>query len=95
MAIDKNTVAYLESLARIELTDKEREKTEKDLQDIVTYIDTLNELPTDGVEPLSHSFPITNVMRKDEVDMHNMRDEILQNAPKAKDGCFVVPKTVE
>lgn len=95
MTIDKTLVRYLESLARIELTDEQREETEKDLRDILTYIDTLNELPTDGVQPLSHSFPVTNVMRQDEVKMHNTRDDILKNAPEEKDGCFVVPKTVE
>lgn len=95
MTIDKELVKYLESLARIELTEEQRTATEKDLQDILTYIDTLNELPTDGVEPLSHSFPVTNVMREDVVAMHNTRDDILQNAPEEKDGCFVVPKTVD
>ena len=95
MTIDKELVKYLESLGRIELTDEQRTATEKDLQDILTYIDTLNELPTDGVEPLSHSVPVTNVMREDEVAMHNTRDDILQNAPEEKDGCFVVPKTVD
>ena len=95
MTIDKNLVTYLEFLGRIELTEEQREATEKDLQDILTYIDTLNELPTDGVEPLSHSFPVTNVMREDEVKMHNTREDILMNAPEEKDGCFVVPKTVE
>ena len=95
MTIDENLVTYLESLGRIKLTDEQRKSTLKYLQDILTYIDTLNELPTDGVEPMSHSFPITNVMRKDEVSMHNTRDDILQNAPEEKDGCFVVPKTVE
>ena len=95
MTIDKELVKYLESLGRIELTDEQRTATEKDLQDILTYIDTLNELTTDGVEPLSHSFPVTNVMREDEVAMHNTRDDILQNAPEEKDGCFVVPKTVD
>lgn len=95
MTIDKELVKYLESLGRIELTEEQREATEKDLQDILTYIDTLNELHTDGVEPLSHSFPVTNVMREDTVAMHNTRDDILQNAPEEKDGCFVVPKTVD
>lgn len=95
MIIDKNLVTYLESLGRIQLTESQREETLKDLQDILTYIDTLNELSTDGVEPMSHSFPVTNVMREDVVEIHNTRDEILQNAPEEKDGCFVVPKTVE
>lgn len=95
MIIDKNLVTYLESLGRIQLTESQREETLRDLQDILTYIDTLNELSTDGVEPMSHSFPVTNVMREDVVEIHNTRDEILQNAPEEKDGCFVVPKTVE
>lgn len=95
MKIDKKLITYLESLARIELTDGEREKTEKDLQDILSYIGTLGELSTDGAEALSHSFPVTNVMRGDEVKIHSTRDDILMNAPETKDGCFVVPKTVE
>lgn len=95
LTIDKKLTAYLESLSRIELTDEERKKNENDLQNILSYIETLNELSTDGVEPLSHSFPVANVMRTDEVQMHNTRDDILMNAPEKKDGCFVVPKTVE
>lgn len=95
MTIDKNTVAHLEALAKVELTDSERAQTEKDLQEILSYIDTLSELSTDCVEPLSHSFPITNVMREDECEMHNTREDILMNAPEKNDGCFVVPKTVE
>ena len=95
MTIDKNLVTYLEALGRIELTEEQREATEKDLQDILTYIDTLNELPTDGVEPLSHSFPVTNVMREDEIASSMTPDEIVANAPESQDGCFVVPKTVD
>ena len=60
-----------------------------------TYIDTLNELDTEGVEPMSHSFPIKNVMREDEVRPSTDRELILSNAPKQKDGCFMVPRTVE
>lgn len=95
MQIDKNLVMYLEKLGRIELTEEQRTASEKDLQDILTYIDTLNELDTDGVEPASHSFPVANVMRADEVTNGADPDAILQNAPNQKDGCFVVPKTVE
>lgn len=95
MTIDKNLVLYLEKLGRIELTDEQRENSEKDLQDILTYIDTLNELDTDGVEPVSHSFPIANVMREDEVTNTSDRENILKNAPNQKGYCFLVPKTVE
>ncbi len=95
MQIDKNLVMYLEKLGRIELSEEQRTASEKDLQDILTYIDTLNELNTDGVEPASHSFPVANVMRQDCVTNTDAREAVLQNAPKEKDGCFVVPKTVE
>lgn len=95
MQIDRNLVMYLEKLGRIELTEEQRTASEKDLQDILTYIDTLNELDTDGVEPASHSFPVANVMRPDEVTNGADSDAVLQNAPNQKDGCFVVPKTVE
>ena len=95
MTIDRNLVMYLEKLGRIRLTDEQREASEKDLQDILTYIDTLNELDTDGIEPASHSFPVANVMREDIVTNTADVDSILSNAPESKDGCFVVPKTVE
>ena len=95
MQIDKNLVMYLEKLGRIELSEEQRTASEKDLQDILTYIDTLNELNTDGVEPASHSFPVANVMRQDCVTNTDAREAVLHNAPREKDGCFVVPKTVE
>lgn len=95
MKIDRNLVEYLEKLGRIHLTDEQRTACEKDLQDILTYIDTVNELDTDGVEPASHSFPVANVMRDDVVTNSADVDNILKNAPASQDGCFVVPKTVE
>ena len=67
MQITPDLIKYLESLARITLSESEEEKVGKELQDILTYIDTLNELDTTDVEAMSHSFPITNVLRKDEV----------------------------
>ena len=95
MTIDRNLVEYLEKLGRIRLTEEEKVAAEKDLQDILTYIDTLIELDTDGIEPASHSFPVANVMRDDIVTNKADTENILKNAPDSKDGCFVVPKTVE
>lgn len=95
MTIDRNLVEYLEKLGRIRLTEEEKVAAEKDLQDILTYIDTLNKLDTDGIEPASHSFPVANVMRDDIVTNKADTENILKNAPDSKDGCFVVPKTVE
>ena len=81
--------------SRITLTEDEEKKVGNELQDILTYIDMLNELDTDGVEAMSHCFPVTNVMREDEVQPSMSADEIVANAPESQDGCFVVPKTVD
>uniref|UniRef100_UPI0040257BFD Asp-tRNA(Asn)/Glu-tRNA(Gln) amidotransferase subunit GatC n=1 Tax=Eubacterium sp. TaxID=142586 RepID=UPI0040257BFD len=94
MQITPELIKYLESLARITLTKDEEKKVGAELQDILTYIDMLNELDTDGVEAMSHSFPITNVFRKDEVKPSMSPDEIVANAPESQDGSFCVPKTV-
>jgi len=95
MEITMDLISYLEKLGRIRLTEDEKEKTLIDLRSILGYIDKLNELDTDSVEPLSHAFPITNVFREDVVTNSDRRDAILSNAPAQKDGSFKVPKTVE
>lgn len=95
MTIDNTLITYLEDLARIALTDEEREKCAKDLADILSYMDTLNALDTQGITPLSHSFPVTNVFRDDVEEPSADRELLLRNAPRQKDGCFRVPKTVE
>ena len=95
MQITPDLIKYLESLARITLDEDEAKKVGKELQDILTYIDKLNELDTEGVEAMSHCFPLTNVLRKDEVKPSMSPDEIVANAPESQDGTFVVPKTVE
>lgn len=95
MQITPDLIKYLESLARITLTEDEEKKVGKELQDILTYIDKLNELDTDGVEAMSHAFSLTNVLRADEVKPSMPSDEIVANAPESQDGAFVVPKTVD
>ncbi len=95
MQITPELIKYLESLARITLTEDEEKKVSTELQDILTYIDMLNELDTEGVEAMSHCYPIVNVMREDEVAPSMTPEEITANAPEEQDGCFVVPKTVD
>lgn len=95
MEITKELVKYLETLGRISLSPEDEEKTQKDLGDILGYIDKLNELDTTGVEPMSHAFGRTNVFRQDTVSNEDMRDLILSNAAETKDGTILVPKTVE
>ena len=95
MQITPDLIKYLESLARITLTEDEEKKIGGELQDILTYIDKLGELDTEGVEAMSHCFPLNNVFRSDEVQASMSPDEIVANAPESQDGSFVVPKTVE
>ena len=95
MQITPELVKYLESLARITLSEEEEKKVGAELGDILAYIDMLNELDTDGVEAMSHCFPLTNVMREDEGAPSMSPDEITANAPESSDGSFVVPKTVD
>ena len=91
--ISGETIEYVGILAKLELSDEEKEQAKKDMANMLDYIDTLNELDTSGVEPMSHVFPVNNVFREDVVTNGDDRDEILANAPEAKEGAFVVPKT--
>ncbi|MBQ3004397.1 MAG: Asp-tRNA(Asn)/Glu-tRNA(Gln) amidotransferase subunit GatC [Clostridia bacterium] len=95
MQITDKTLERLEKLSRIELNAEEKQIALNDLQDLITYIETINEIDTDSVESLSDSDELINVMRNDEVKTSADRDVILSNAPRQAEGCFVVPKTVE
>ena len=93
--ISDETIEYVGILAKLELSDEEKEQAKKDMANMLDYIDTLNELDTSGVEPMSHVFPVNNVFREDGVTNGDDREEILANAPEAKEGAFVVPKTFD
>ncbi len=93
--ITDETMEYVGILAKLKLSQEEKEQAKKDMEKILDYIDKLNELDTDGVEPMSHAFDLHNVFREDRVENENQRDQMLSNAPEEKNGSFVVPKTVE
>ena len=93
--ISDETIEYVGILAKLELSDEEKEQAKKDMANMLDYIDTLNELDTSGVEPMSHVFPVNNVFREDVVTNGDDREEILANAPEAKEGAFVVPPTFD
>lgn len=95
MVITDELVTYLEALGRIRLPEKSRAKAQSDLQEILQYIDTLSELDTDGIEPMSHALPLTNVMREDEVQPSASPEEVLANAPSKKDNYFLVPRSFD
>ncbi len=89
------TIEYVSILAKLELSDEEKQQAKTDMGRMLDYIDKLNELDTEGVEPMSHIFPYANVFREDVVTNGDERDAVLANAPGVKDGMFRVPKTVD
>lgn len=95
MTINEETVQYVAALAKLSVSAEEKQKVAKDLNNILDYIETMNGLDTEGVEPMSHVLPIKNVFREDEVTNGDNRKELLANAPKRIEGSFAVPKTVE
>ena len=91
--ISDETIEYVGILAKLELSDEEKEQAKKDMGSMLDYIDKLNELDTEGVEPMSHVFPVNNVFREDEVPNGDDRENMLKNAPQKKEGAYMVPKT--
>ena len=93
--IDDATIEYVVILAKLELSDEEKEQAKKDMASMLDDIDKLGELDTTGIEPMSHVFPVENVMREDVVTNGDGSEETLANAPERHDTSFVVPKTVD
>lgn len=93
--ISDETMEYVGILAKLELSEEEKEAAKRDMGRMLDYIDKLNELDTSGVEPMSHVFPVHNVFREDAVTNRDDRENMLKNAPEQKEGAFKVPKTVE
>ncbi|NBH73464.1 Asp-tRNA(Asn)/Glu-tRNA(Gln) amidotransferase subunit GatC [Clostridiaceae bacterium] len=93
--ITDETIEYVGILAKLELSREEKEAAKQDMGRMLDYIDKLNELDTSGVEPMSHVILADNVFREDVVVNGDAREGMLKNAPKQKDGAFMVPKTVE
>lgn len=108
--ISDETMEYIGILAKLTLSEEEKEQAKQDMERMLDYVDRLNELDTTGVEPMSHIFPIHNVFREDIVTYSNETEQdakteeeaaterceaALANAPAKKDGMYKVPKTVE
>lgn len=92
--ISDDTMEYVGILAKLELSPEESEAAKKDMEEMLDYIDQLNELDTTGIEPMSHVFPVHNVFREDVVTNGDGSENALANAPCVKDGGFKVPKTI-
>ena len=92
--IDDETMETVCILAQLSLSETEKQKAKEEMQRMLDYVEKLSELDTAQTEPLSHLFAEENVFRDDEVTNGDDREAMLANAPKKKDGQYMVPKTV-
>ena len=92
--ISSDVIEEVEILAKLQLTPEEKVKAGEDMEEMIEYFDKMNELDTEGVEPLTHIFNMGNVMREDEITNEDGSEDALKNAPEKHNMAFVVPKTV-
>jgi aspartyl-tRNA(Asn)/glutamyl-tRNA(Gln) amidotransferase subunit C len=91
----KMDIEKVARLARLELSEEEKETFGNQMEQILTYMEQLNRLDTTGVEPTSHAIPICNVFRGDKVKPSFLHEEVLAIAPDEEDGHFKVPRIIE
>ena len=95
MTIDLKTIKHISKLSRISVDDAKADKLAGDLNSIFDFIEKLNELNTDNVEPLTSVAETTLKLRADEVKSKNIKEQVLQNSPDENEDFFVVPRVVE
>jgi|TARA_B110000211_G_C13954489_1_gene497695 aspartyl-tRNA(Asn)/glutamyl-tRNA(Gln) amidotransferase subunit C len=95
MSIDKDKIIHVSKLARISVSDKKIDDLTKDLSSIFNFIEQLNEINTDKIEPLSSILNKPLRLRKDEINDGKIREKILENSPQKNKEFFVVPKVIE
>ena len=95
MAIDLKTEKHISKLARISIEEKKGKKLADDLNSIFEFIEKLNQLDTDKVEPLTSIAETKLQLRNDKIKSENIREQILKNSPNENKDFFVVPKVVE
>ena len=95
MPVTRKDVDTVANLARLSFTETEKEEIMSSLNEILGYFDTLRDLDTENVEPLTHILPVHTVTREDEVRPSLPQATALANAPKSERGHFVIPKVIE
>ncbi|MBR5556137.1 Asp-tRNA(Asn)/Glu-tRNA(Gln) amidotransferase subunit GatC [bacterium] len=85
-------VEHVAKLARLELTEEEKELYTKQLGDVLKYVDQMNEVDTSNVKPMAQVVDLVNVMREDVVHYDHTKEELMANAPDEENGFFKVPK---
>ena len=92
--ISDETIEYVGILAKLELSEEERQRAKKDMGDMLDYIDKLNELDTTGEPPTPQDTPVQNELRADGEDNGDDSDNMLKNAPSVKEKSYMAPKTI-
>ncbi|EFV02379.1 aspartyl/glutamyl-tRNA(Asn/Gln) amidotransferase, C subunit [Pseudoramibacter alactolyticus ATCC 23263] len=95
MSISKEDVTYVANLARLRFDGAATEKMVKELDSVLDYVNTLNEVDTTDVAATEHILPVKNVYRKDEIGESLPNEVALANAPDSENGCFKVPRVLE
>ncbi len=92
--IDKKDVEYVAWLARLELSEEEKERFTRQLDNVLEHAQKIKSLEIGEVEPTSHVLPLKNIMRDDEIKPSLSQEEALRNAPRREGGYFVVPRII-
>ena len=95
MSVDQNTVRRIARLARIAVTEEDVPHLQGELNAILSFVEQLNEVNVDGVDPMTSVTPMTMKKRQDGITDGGYADKIVQNAPATEDNFFLVPKVVE
>jgi len=95
MEVNDAMVDKLANLARLSFNDTEKQEIKADLQRMIAFVEKLDELKLDGVEPLLHMSPEVNVLREDEIKGSVSREQALKNAPQHDEQFFKVPKVIK
>ena len=95
MSVTKDDIAKVAQLARIKLSDEQTPKVTDSINEILSLVDKMQQVDTANVEPLANPHDATQRLRDDVVTATNQRDKLMQNAPEAEAGLFLVPKVIE
>ena len=93
--MDKKTVTTIAYLSRLKIDGEKEEKIIKDLDNIIEFVDQLDDIDTSNIEPLTNPLEKTAKTRADEVTAKNLKDELLEIAPSSNEDYFLVPRVVE
>ena len=93
--MDKKTVTTISYLSRLNIDDQKEEKIVKDLDNIIEFVDQLDDVDTSDIEPLTNPLEKTAKTRTDVVTAKNLKDEFLEIAPSSNEDYFLVPRVVE